>query len=157
MDAFPSIFRNSGNCVKLRNVHRKKAQSWWNGRHVFLSKIANENDCRLYVSTVNVKGVCRKRFPVKAMSGRGRKRKEWTRFVHTFLDEEFERLSHIGVKITSSLLLAIAQHSLTTEGSPVSPHSIDESNGKTYNSLIDHHFITRYLEVSKTQEMRKRI
>lgn len=75
IDAFTSVFWNDSKCCKLRNAHRKKAQSWWNRRHLFLSKIATEEDCRMYVTTTNGKGVCRKKFPLKATSGRGRKRK----------------------------------------------------------------------------------
>lgn len=65
---------------------------------------------------------------MKSMSGRGRERKERIQFVHDFLDEEFEKLSELGVKITSSLLMDIAKHSLTTPGSSVLPTDVDVSS-----------------------------
>lgn len=122
---------------------------------MFLAKLIGQQDCRLYVSTVNAKGVCRKRFAVKAMSGRGRKRKEWTRFVHTFLDEEFERMCHLGVKITLRLLSDIAKHSLSKPGSPVGPNDVDACSGKTSLDLKNHHFIARYREVSDIVRRKK--
>lgn len=74
VDQFPRIFPNSLNSSKVRDDHRKKASRWCKGREIFINQITSTENSRMFVISRNSIGIERKRFLVKAMKGRGRKR-----------------------------------------------------------------------------------
>ena len=101
VDAFPRIFPNPYNSFEHRRNHRSKALRWWRSRNDFFEKMESEEDGRLYETSTNAIGVNRRRWSLKSMSGRGKKREAWVLFVYEYLDEEFEILTELGVKLTS--------------------------------------------------------
>lgn len=83
----------------------------------------------MFVTSSLGHGVIRKRFPMKTMSGRGRKRPEWVQFVYEYMDTEFERLCELGVKVRSPILMDVAVYALRYDDS--SPGSSTENSSPT--------------------------
>lgn len=154
VDAFPRIFCNSTLGCKERTENRKKALRWWQGRHDFITKLNSPEDGRLYVTSRHAIGIVRKRFQIKAMSRRGRPRKEWVQYVYDYLNEEFERLIELEVKVTSNMLPEIAQYSLEQNKSPVNGNHIEPTFGKQYSTLITKRLITNFQEYSNIVRVR---
>ena len=119
VDAFPQVFPNPRNCPQVRRNLCQKAGRWWKSREEFIERLPTVRDGRLTVTTSNIAGVGPKRWFLKAMKGRRRKRRAWTRCVHEFLDHEFEHLINIGVKVNIETLIDIGVYSLTLPESPV--------------------------------------
>lgn len=67
------------------------------------------------------------------MSGRGRKRKESTRFVQTYLDEGFERMGALGVKISYTGFKDISKHSFSPTIFPVSANYVEGRTEKLFS------------------------
>jgi len=126
---------------QFKHIFRNNALRWWNKRDEFMSNMNSPNS-NVYVSSGNCNGINRKTFAVKALPGRGRKRKEWVQFVYEFVLEEFDRLCELKVKINKNILMQIALKSLQHETSPVDINAIDINSGKTYGQLVDKNFIT---------------
>ena len=58
----------------------------------FMKELSSEIDLRLYVISPIDKGIVRKRFPVKAVNGRGSKREELVTYMYNHVNLEYERL-----------------------------------------------------------------
>lgn len=58
------------------------------------------------------------------MSGRGIKREAWVNFVYDYLDIELKRLSELGVRITSPIIMNMAVHAVNQEYCPVAEDAI---------------------------------
>ena len=130
-----------------RATSRKKAAVWWNQKDEYLQKLQSEKDKQLVVTSRNVRtGAARSRWYLKCMSGRGRKRAPWSQYVHDFVINEFERLSGMGIPITSSLLLDCAFSSLSQPDCPYLPTMIDTHYGKQIREMINSAFVTRVLQ-----------
>ncbi len=148
IDFFSSIFPNRKNSVLVRNTYRRKASRWWRQRYVFIQQLCSIANSRLYITTTNVEGIGRKRFALKTVKGRGKKLKPWVTYVYQFLDEEFERLSQLEVKLNSSMLQDIAITALQLPESPVQAIEVNPLTGITYLNHISSRFIERYRERS---------
>ena len=109
----------------------------------------------LYVTTPSALCIGRKRFPVKAMSGRGRKRELWVQFVYEYVEKEFERICELGVKVTSCILMEITVHSLNDAECPVGPEHIHPETRKLYKDLITYDFVYSFRLCSNIINRRK--
>ena len=59
----------------LRRAHKRKARSWWQTRTSFLQKLKTENDLKPCITSRNARNRGQKRIYVKAMQGKGIKKK----------------------------------------------------------------------------------
>lgn len=66
-----------------------------------MEELQDEGSSVLYSSSRFITGdICRKHKNLKAMPGRVRKLLPWVEFVHLFLDDGFERMLDLGVKVS---------------------------------------------------------
>ena len=82
------------------------------------------------------------------MTGRGRPLRPWVQYVRQFLVEESERLSQLGTKITSQVLIDFAHNALRIEGSQYDENSICTTTNRPISDQIDSNFIERLCELS---------
>ena len=141
---FPCIFPNPSDSCRLQSTHSWKALTWWKTRENFISKLTSPVDSMLYVSTTSALCIGRKRFYVKAMSGRGRKREVWVQFVYEYVEKEFERICELGVKVNSCILMEIAVRSFNDAECPVGPGDVYSEPGKLCKDLITYDFVYRF-------------
>ena len=80
------------------------------------------------------------------MTGRGRPLRPWVQYVRQFLVEESERLSQLGTKITSQVLIDFAHNALRIEGSQYDENSICTTTNRPISDQIDSNFIERLCE-----------
>lgn len=112
--AFLNIFCNSD--AKARRANTAKARRWWSEREHYLNLLQTPGGWVLHSTTCFVSGdICRKRCSSKAMPGRGRKLQAWVEYCHLFLNDEFDKLLDLGVKVTKTVLRENAVSSLTQE------------------------------------------
>ena len=67
----------------------RKASRLYKERHCFIFSITDRENRQMSVTSVGVSGVYVKRFPVKALAGRGRKRALWVEYVRIILFMDF--------------------------------------------------------------------
>lgn len=87
---------------------------------------------------------------------RGRKLQTSDTYVYSYLDEEFERLLELWVKVMRSLLWEISLTSITLPESPFQPTHIGATSNKFINDQITRDFIEGVVNVvtSRTAEYR---
>lgn len=81
VDNFPSIFPNRQNNQLVRSKDRKKSSTRRHSGETFIGKIESAKDGKLYVTSDKFIGVNRKRFAIRCVQGRGRKREIWIQFI----------------------------------------------------------------------------
>lgn len=91
---FPDLFTG----VYKRDVG--KASDWWNKRDDILSGKGTSVSARVDGGV--------KKFFVKALDGRGRKRAEWVNWLYEKLNEEFARMRSLNIKMSRRLIAAAA-------------------------------------------------
>jgi len=134
VDHFPLIFTQ-----RTRTANRGKAGRCWRTRTVFLANIKLPKNKPKYVTSRNPKEVIKKQIGIKALSGRGRQRKEWTTIIHTAMLNEFDRLRKLGVKFNGSLLQEMALNLL-----PVNISDIEQDTGKPISEVISLNWIQNF-------------
>lgn len=97
---FPRIFTGS------EKAALQKASRWWKSRHSTLA--LRDPDVRTGSVTAHMRGGAI-RSPLKALPGRGRRRAKWVSSLHKALLKEYERLHVTGLKVSSSVLQAVAK------------------------------------------------
>ncbi len=80
------------------------------------------------------------------MSGRGRKRASWSKYVDHFVMDEFARLSDLEIPITPSLLFDCAIASLLRPDCHYLRTVMDPLYRKQIREMINPRFITRILQ-----------
>lgn len=90
----------------------------------------------------------RKRYMVKAKTGRGRRRAAWVEMLYNDLAEEFRYVRRSGVKVNGRVLAAMARH-LIEKAPPESPYHIsvrDPGSSKPIISHIASQWVSRFCE-----------
>ena len=84
---FLSIFRMHD--AKSRSSWLKKALHWFRERHCFKSSIQDPESRQLSVKSTGLSVVAVKKFQMKALAGRGRKRATWVDYIDNILLIDF--------------------------------------------------------------------
>ncbi|KAJ0397798.1 hypothetical protein ATCC90586_001667 [Pythium insidiosum] len=119
-----------------RNLHNAtmKVTRWWKERETI--KEATR------VSVTQVQAGMKKRFYVKAASGRGPKTADWIIWIYQELKLEFRRMQKLGVKLSFQLIAQIARYILAASTGPFATDTILE--GRTLASRIDTSWVQRF-------------
>ncbi|KAJ0401149.1 hypothetical protein P43SY_004356 [Pythium insidiosum] len=119
-----------------RNLHNAtmKVTRWWKERESI--KEATR------VSVTQVQEGMKKRFYVKAASGRGPKPADWIIWIYQELELEFRRMQRLGVKLSFQLIAQIARYILAASTGPFTTDTILE--GRTLASRIDTSWVQRF-------------
>ncbi len=134
VENFPSIFKVTDH--RTRTCCIQKAYRWYIGRSEFLAALQTPENRHMTVAVTNKTGVSVKRVSVKALAGRGRKRQDWTEYLHSMLLMEFERYTASGVQMSRPLLQSIAVNLLQEPDSAFNADEVDSGSNKPISSLI---------------------
>eukprot|EP00171_Calliarthron_tuberculosum_P021832 IDg21832t1 len=138
-----------GTDSKSRATNRRKAARWWNSREEYELKLLSEKDKALTVAVRRSRGTksiaCR-RFYLKAMSGRGRKRQPWVEYIHAYMISEFERLQFLGCKLSGEILLKISTQALHQDEAEFSEVSLDSTTGQPIIDHINQDFVCCFMD-----------
>ncbi len=123
------------------NANRMKARDWWKKRSSFRAKLRTTEDRAMTVSSRRCAGVSLRKFYVKALSSRGRKRAAWVDFLHSVLQAECEHLRTEGVKLRKALLQQMALQTFDDPAPPFPGTEVNERTGKPIRDLITYHWV----------------
>ncbi|KAL3676680.1 hypothetical protein R1sor_026628 [Riccia sorocarpa] len=99
---FPTLFRQPN-----INANLQKTSRWWKAREQIISGI--ESEVSLNCISHRHLGI-RKKVMLKADSGRGRKREDWSIWLYPLVLNEFRRLRAAGLKFSPFVLKLVAQN-----------------------------------------------
>ncbi len=140
---FPNIFKLNDN--KSSVACKKKAYRWYIMHQSHLHALKTDENKAMYIRSRSLSGVSEKRYNLKALEGRGKRRSDRVEYLHSILIFEFERLSNAGVKLCRNLMRDAALNLMSHESSPFTLDQVHENAEKPIHDLITQKFVDAFL------------
>lgn len=109
-----------------------------------MSSIQGTENRQMSVTSSRLSEVAVKRFPVKELAGRGRKRPMWVDYTHNILLMDFERYVPASAQLSRNVLIEMALRIVNEPESAYGPADIDKQSGLSVTQHIYYEFIERF-------------